>query len=132
MPFSYIKIFCWTVCLCYFLFFYFLGEISFYTVASIALTPLVARLVQQGLKARHIALMAALEDMDAWLDEGVHGLLPSQSSTKDIHAAMIADADKENSVEGFQRSCSISIAAAVSECSGAIGAWSNLLGASAM
>lgn len=83
--------------------------------------------MQQGLKARHIALMAALEDMDAWLDEGVHGLLPSQSSTKDIHAAMIAvDANNESFVEGFQMSCSISTNAAVSECSGsgAIGAWS--------
>ena len=27
--------------------------------------------LQQGLKARHMALTAALEDMDAWLDEGV-------------------------------------------------------------
>lgn len=27
--------------------------------------------VQAGLKARHHALMAALEDMDTWLGEGV-------------------------------------------------------------
>jgi len=27
--------------------------------------------MQQGLKARHTALVAALEDMDAWLDEGM-------------------------------------------------------------
>ena len=115
------------MCLCLFLSVYFLVEVFILYRLTNCINSLVAWLVQQGLKARHIALMAALEDMDAWLDEGVHGLLPSQSSTSDILAAMRAvDANNENSVEGFQMSCSISIVAAVSEClgSGAIGAWS--------
>lgn len=38
--------------------------------------------LQQGLKARHMALTAALEDMDAWLDEGVMPAIAEHGTCK--------------------------------------------------
>ena len=44
--------------------------------------------MQQGVKARHMALNAALEDMDAWLDDGrTHANLMEYMSTITVSSA---------------------------------------------